>query len=72
MKAGHRDEASPAGAKNPEMPVAGILTVPYPCLVLCDGTRAMEGARFGDYVIEKIKADCVIVHHAGGTFEWRP
>lgn len=56
----------------PEMPVAGILTVPYPCLVLNDGTRAMEGARFGEYVIEKIKADCVRVRHAGGTFEWRP
>jgi hypothetical protein len=58
--------------KNPEMPVAGILTVPYPCLVLNDGTRAMEGARFGDYVIEKIEADRVIVRQADGTFEWRP
>ena len=23
-------------------------------------------------LIEKIKADCVRVRHAGGTFEWRP
>jgi hypothetical protein len=72
MKAGRHGEASSAGAKNPEMPVAGILTVPYPCLVLSDGTRAMEGARFGEYVIEKIESDRVRVRHAGGTFEWRP
>ena len=72
MKKGRRGDISLSGVKNPEMPVAGILTVPYPCLVLNDGTRAMEGARFGDYVIEKIKADCVRVRHAGGTFEWRP
>ena len=72
MKKGRRGDIPLSGVKNPEMPVAGILTVPYPCLVLNDGTRAMEGARFGDYVIEKIKADCVRVRHAGGTFEWRP
>jgi hypothetical protein len=59
-------------AKNPEMPVAGILTVPYPCLVLSDGTRAMEGACFGGFVIEKIEADRVRVRQADGTFEWRP
>lgn len=72
MKKSRRSAASAEDAARPEMPVAGILTVPYPCLVLNDGTRAMEGARFGDYVIEKIKADCVRVRHAGGTFEWRP
>ena len=72
MKKSRRGDISLSGVKNPEMPVAGILTVPYPCLVLNDGTRAMEGARFGDYVIEKIKSDCVRVRHAGGTFEWRP
>ena len=72
MKAGRCGEIPSSGAKNPEMPVAGILTVPYPCLVLSDGTRAMEGARFGEYVIEKIEADRVRVRRAGGTFEWRP
>lgn len=57
---------------HPEMPVAGILTVPYPCLVLSDGSRAMEGARFGDYVIEKIEPDCVTVRGSEGIFIWRP
>ena len=56
----------------PKMPIAGILTVPYPCLVLNDGTRAMEGARFGGYMIEKIKPDCITVRGAEGSFEWRP
>lgn len=72
MKKNPRGGLPAAGTSSPEMPVAGILTVPYPCLVLSDGTRAMEGARFGGYVIEKIEADCVRVRHAGGTFEWRP
>ena len=71
MKKARREDVPPVG-KKPEMPVAGILTVPYPCLVLSDGTRAMEGARFGEYVIEKIEADRVIVRQADGTFEWRP
>ena len=56
----------------PKMPIAGILTVPYPCLVLNDGTRAMEGARFGEFTIEKIKPDSITVRGADGTFEWRP
>jgi hypothetical protein len=56
----------------PKMPIAGILTVPYPCLVFNDGTRAMEGARFGEFTIEKIKPDSITVRGADGTFEWRP
>ena len=56
----------------PKMPIAGILTVPYPCLVLNDGTRAMEGARYGEFTIEKIKPDSITVRGADGTFEWRP
>lgn len=59
-------------AGSPGMPVVGVLTVPYPCLVLSDGTRAMEGARFGEYTIEKIEADCVTICGADGAFEWRP
>jgi hypothetical protein len=59
-------------AASPKMPIAGILTVPYPCLVLNDGTRAMEGARFGEFTIEKIKPDSITVRGANGTFEWRP
>lgn len=72
-----RMKAQRAAVKNnrparPEMPVAGILTVPYPCLVLSDGSRAMEGARFGEYVIEKIERDRVTVRGSEGMFVWRP
>jgi hypothetical protein len=56
----------------PKMPIAGVLTVPYPCLVLNDGTRVMEGARFGEYSIEKISPDRITVRGAHGSFEWRP
>jgi hypothetical protein len=74
------DKAAPIAKRNtnqerkskPKMPIAGILTVPYPCLVLNDGTRAMEGARFGEYTIEKIAPDCITVRGAEGSFEWRP
>lgn len=59
-------------ATSTKMPIVGILTVPYPCLVLSDGTRAMEGARFGDYTIEKIAADHVVLTSPQGSFTWRP
>lgn len=54
------------------MPIVGVLTIPYPCLVMANGTRAMEGARLGEYVIEKIEADHVIVRGNEGTLVWRP
>ena len=57
---------------SPKMPIAGVLTVPYPCLVLNDGTRVMEGAHFGEYTIEKISPDRITVRGAEGPFEWRP
>lgn len=72
MKRFDRGIAALSRTGAPQMPVVGILTVPYPCLVLSDGTRAMEGARFGDFTIEKIEADRVTVRGADGSFEWRP
>jgi hypothetical protein len=66
-----KSKSTPTPA-HPEMPVAGILTVPYPCLVLSDGARAMEGARFGEYVVEKIESDRVTVRGREGIFIWRP
>lgn len=59
-------------ATQAKMPIVGILTVPYPCLVLSDGTRAMEGARFGDYTIETIAADHVVLVSPQGSFTWSP
>ncbi len=72
--------ASPAVAKpaktrpaaSPALPVVGVLTMPYPCLVLRNGSRVMEGARFGDWTVRRITADSVELGGAAGTFTWRP
>ena len=56
----------------PTFPVCGILTTPYPCLVLRDGRRIMEGAAIGDSVIVEIGADSVTCTNSTGRFTWRP
>ena len=56
----------------PSLPVCGILTTPYPCLVLRSGARIHEGASFGDSVVLKIEADAVTVTNATGKFVWKP
>ena len=56
----------------PSLPVCGILTVPYPCLVMQNGQRILEGASVGDSVILKITADSVTVTNANGRFTWKP
>lgn len=56
----------------PKMPVVGVVTVPYPCIVLKDGSRVTEGAEFGGFIIDKIGADTIRIKGAEGTFEWRP
>ena len=56
----------------PSLPVCGILTKPYPCLVMRDGTRVLEGALLGECVILKIEADAVTVTNAMGRFTWKP
>ena len=55
-----------------DMPVCGILTTPYPCLVMRDGSRVMEGASVGDSVVLKIEADAVTVTNSTGRFTWKP
>lgn len=66
----------PASARvvrhEPQFPVCGILTTPYPCLVMKNGTRILEGATIGDSMILKITGDSVVVTNAGGRFTWRP
>ena len=57
---------------SPSLPVCGILTKPYPCLVMRDGTRVLEGAALGENVILKIEADAVTVTNSTGRFMWRP
>lgn len=59
-------------AKEPSLPVCGILTTPYPCLVMRDGSRVLEGAALGGNVIVKIEADAVTVTNATGRFTWKP
>ena len=56
----------------PSLPVCGILTKPYPCLVMRDGMRVLEGASLGENVILKIEADAVIVTNSMGRFTWKP
>ena len=56
----------------PSLPVCGILTTPYPCLVMRDGSRVLEGAALGGNVVVKIEADAVTVTNATGRFTWKP
>ena len=56
----------------PSLPVCGILTKPYPCLVMRDGARVLEGASLGENVILKIEADAVTVTNSTGRFTWKP
>lgn len=56
----------------PSLPVCGILTTPYPCLVLKSGARVMEGAPIGESVILKIEADTVTLTNSAGRFTWKP
>ena len=67
-KAEMRKNASGA----PDLPVCGILTTPYPCLVMRNGTRIMEGASIGESVILKIESDAVTVTNSTGRFIWKP
>ncbi len=53
-------------------PVCGILTTPYPCLVMRNGSRVLEGASVGDNVILKIEADAVTVSNSTGVVVWKP
>ena len=57
---------------SPAAPVCGILTTPYPCLVMSDGRRIMEGSTIGDGVIVEIGADSVTLTNSTGRFVWKP
>ena len=53
-------------------PIAGILTAPYPCVVMRDGHRVMEGAQVGTAELVKIESDRLVMKDGGTEFEWRP
>lgn len=59
-------------SSSPVLPVCGILTTPYPCLVMRDGRRIMEGATIDDSVIVEIGADSVTFTNSTGRFTWKP
>ena len=59
-------------APPPSLPVCGILATPYPCLVLNDGKRILEGAPVGDWTVVKIGVDSVVITNATGRFVWKP
>ncbi len=55
-----------------EFPVCGILTSPYPCLVMSNGMRILEGAPFADGAIVKIESDKVVFTNSTGRVVWKP
>ena len=56
----------------PDYPIAGILTAPYPCVVLRNGTRLTEGASLGTAVLVTIAADKLTLKDGGSVIEWKP
>ena len=73
----HADGSSPVSSpmssiQAPSLPVCGILTTPYPCLVMSDGRRILEGAAIGDFVVMEIGADSVMLTNSMGRVEWKP
>ena len=53
-------------------PVAGVLTRPYPCVVLRDGHRIVEGGQLGSYTVIRIEADALELKQGGGKANWKP
>lgn len=69
--------AKPAARQAPrtprrDYPIAGILTKPYPCVVMRDGQRVLEGALIGSAVLVKIESDRLVLKDGGTEFDWRP
>ena len=67
----HRAQSNKT-ALPPSLPVCGILTTPYPCLIARDGRRYLEGAAIGGNVIVKIGVDSVVLTNSTGRFTWKP
>ena len=64
--------AAKPGMPEPKCPVAGVILMPYPCLVLRDGSRAAEGSMVGEFKVEKIEADKVTLKRGEETVTWKP
>lgn len=65
--------AATAGAvARRDYPIAGIVTKPFPLVVMRNGLRLAEGAQIGTAVIERIEADRLVLRDGKSTFEWEP
>ena len=67
-----RNRRASRAAASSSLPVCGILTTPYPCLVLQNGTRVFAGATIGDATVLSISPDSVVLTNANGSFTWKP
>ncbi len=56
----------------PKPPISGVMTTPFPCLVLKNGRRVPEGAEFNGFVVSKITDDVVVLKYGDDVIEWRP
>lgn len=76
VKAEQTSKASNADVENrlPRnmFPVAGILMRPYPCIVMQNGHRIVEGGQLGAYTVEKISANGLSLKLGDATAYWEP
>ena len=56
----------------PRLPVVGVLMTPYPCLVMRDGSRVVEGAEFRGFLVSKISEEAIVLKQGDTTLEWKP
>ena len=67
-----KEAKRPVAAVPQRLPLCGILTVPYPCIIQKNGNRVFEGGEFGGYTVEKITATGVTLRDGERAFEWKP
>lgn len=67
---GNKDPVEKQG--KPELPVCGVLIDPYPCLVMRNGTRLLEGGQIGESTILKIEPDQITLTNSMGVIVWKP
>ena len=68
-----KEKAKAAGKPAVSHPIAGILTTPYPCVVMRSGERLIEGAKVGELKIERIEATKIVLKDVHGNLtEVRP
>ena len=56
----------------PPAGLVGVMTTPMPYIVLRNGSRVLEGAEYGGYIIHKISEDVILLKKGDDIIEWRP